>query len=126
VIAEGTADELKGKVGGEVLEVVVGNGDINRVAGILSGLGRGEPIRSPDGTRLTLTAAGGGVALVAEAARALDLDGVDIRDLGLRRPTLDDVFLTLTGRAAEDAARNAETSGDGGRPSRRRRARSAA
>jgi ABC-2 type transport system ATP-binding protein len=124
VIAEGTADELKGKVGGEVLEVVVGNGDIDRVARILRALDRGEPVRSPDGTRLTLTAAGGGVALVAEAARALDADGVDIRDLGLRRPTLDDVFLTLTGRGAEDAARRAEA--EGGRPSRRRRARSAA
>jgi ABC-2 type transport system ATP-binding protein len=124
VIAEGTSDDLKEQVGGEVLEVRVGNGDADRAAGVLARLGQGDPQRSADGQLLTLAASGGGVKLVAEAVRLLDGEGVDVRELALRRPTLDDVFLTLTGRAAEEAAEPAPEGG-GGRPSRRR-ARSAA
>ena len=123
VIAEGTSDELKERVGGEVLEVVVVNGAGDQVMALLSRLGRGEPQRSRDGSRITLTASGGGVALVAEAARALDDEGVQVRDLGLRRPTLDDVFLTLTGRAAEQAAEQGAPEAGGARPSRRGRGR---
>ncbi|MPZ88789.1 MAG: ATP-binding cassette domain-containing protein [Nitriliruptorales bacterium] len=103
IIAEGTADDLKSQVGGELLEVHVNGGGLERAARLLLDLGHGEPqyVGENGNGRLTLTAGGGGVALVADAARALASAGIDVRDLALRRPTLDDVFLTLTGRAAE-------------------------
>ena len=105
VIARGTADELKAKVGGERIEVVVHDEDeIYRALELLTAaLG----IADPDSTtleqhsrRITMPAPGGASALV-EVIRALDAGGVRIADVGLRRPTLDDVFLTLTGHEAE-------------------------
>ncbi len=104
VIAEGTADDLKEKVGGQVLEVRLTNGYADTAAVVLARLGYGEPQRNGDGTLLTLSAIGGGVALVAEAARALQASDVEVRDLALRRPTLDDVFFSLTGHGAEEVA----------------------
>jgi ABC-2 type transport system ATP-binding protein len=105
VIARGTADELKAKVGGERIEVVVHDpDDTDRALKLLTGaLG----ITDPDSTttdhhsrRITVPAAGGSSALVG-VIRALDGGGIQIADIGLRRPTLDDVFLTLTGHEAE-------------------------
>jgi ABC-2 type transport system ATP-binding protein len=125
VIAEGTADELKAKVGGEVVEVRVSAADVGETARLLDGLGRGAWQRNEDTGTFTLPSEGG-IALVAEVARTLDGTGIDVRDLGLRRPTLDDVFLTLTGRAAEDAAGAEEPAARRGRSGRRRRDRSAA
>jgi ABC-2 type transport system ATP-binding protein len=124
VIAEGTSDQLKQNVGGAVVEVRLANDDTDRAATALGRLGRGEPQRSPDGTQLTISAGDGGVALVAEVARLLQTEDIGVRELALRRPTLDDVFLTLTGRGADGGAQPAPDS-NGGRPSRRR-ARSAA
>jgi ABC-2 type transport system ATP-binding protein len=105
VIARGTADELKAKVGGERIEVVVHDADeIDRALELLTAaLG----IVDPDSTtleqhsrRITVPAPGGSTALV-EVIRTLDAAGIRIADIGLRRPTLDDVFLTLTGHEAE-------------------------
>ncbi len=105
VIARGTADELKAKVGGERIEVVVHDQDeTDRALELLtSALG----ITDPDATtmeqhsrRITVPAPGGSSALVS-VIRALDGAGIQIADVGLRRPTLDDVFLTLTGHEAE-------------------------
>jgi ABC-2 type transport system ATP-binding protein len=105
VIARGTADELKAKVGGERIEVVVHDpDDTDRALDLLtSALG----ITDPDSTtmdhhsrRITVPAPGGSSALVG-VIRALDGAGIQIADIGLRRPTLDDVFLTLTGHEAE-------------------------
>jgi ABC-2 type transport system ATP-binding protein len=105
VIARGTADELKAKVGGERIEVVVHDpDDTDRALELLtSALG----ITDPDSTtmdhhsrRITVPAPGGSSALVG-VIRALDGAGIQIADIGLRRPTLDDVFLTLTGHEAE-------------------------
>jgi ABC-2 type transport system ATP-binding protein len=106
VIAQGTADELKAQVGGEVVEVVVA-----------------DPRRVPDALRLIAEAAGTAAtveehtrkvsaavrsdrpaaAVLMECLRELDGEGVAVQDVAVRRPTLDDVFLTLTGHAAEDA-----------------------
>jgi ABC-2 type transport system ATP-binding protein len=72
----------------------------------LAGLGTGEPQLDRDGRRLTVPVDGGASVLVA-AIRELDAAGVTVQDIGLRRPTLDDVFLTLTGHAAEDAQEEA-------------------
>ncbi len=103
VIAEGTADELKASVGGQRVQVtVVDEGDVERVRGVLARHGHGEV--SVQGRELTVQ--------VDEATRALSgvlaevtEAGVGVHEAGVRRPTLDDVFLTLTGHRAEtDAA----------------------
>jgi ABC-2 type transport system ATP-binding protein len=106
VIARGTADELKAKVGGERIEVVVHEPDETYQA--LELLTAALEITDPESTtldkhskRLTMPAPGGSEALVA-VIRTLDGAGIRIADIGLRRPTLDDVFLSLTGHATEE------------------------
>jgi ABC-2 type transport system ATP-binding protein len=113
VIARGTADELKAKVGGERIEVVVHDPD-DTYRG-LELLTAALEITDPDATsldqhtrRITMPAPGGSGALV-EVIRTLDGAGIRIADIGLRRPTLDDVFLTLTGHATD----NPDTTTDG-------------
>jgi ABC-2 type transport system ATP-binding protein len=103
LIAQGTGDELKDSVGGQMLEVVVADpADRARACEALHSLGCGEPQPSELERQLTLPAPDDGVAMVSEAARALQAAGVKVSDLGLRRPTLDDVFLTLTGHPPEE------------------------
>ncbi|MCA1711389.1 MAG: ATP-binding cassette domain-containing protein [Actinobacteria bacterium] len=98
VIAEGTSDSLKDEVGGSVL--VVRTADPAQVELARETLSRyGEVADTPGGE---LQVQGGSIALVRKAATALGKAGVEVTDLGLRRPTLDDVFLSLTGHAAED------------------------
>jgi len=102
VIAQGTADELKAQVGGERLEVTVRDPARLAEAGrILAPLGVGEPSLEEHRRSVVLPTTGGSVVLT-DALRRLDAAGVVIDDVGLRRPTLDDVFLTLTGRPAEE------------------------
>ena len=99
VIAEGTSDELKARVGGDQLEVILE--DPSQAGGAVAALEpmAAEPASVRDGTVLVLLSHRRGA--IAEAVRRLDAAGVDVADLSLRRPTLDDVFLVLTGRAAE-------------------------
>jgi len=100
VIAEGTADELKDEVGGAVLVVrPAGEAQAEQAREVLVRLKAGAV---SDGTGGELIVQGGDVALVRRAANALARAGLDISDLALRRPTLDDVFLSLTGHAADD------------------------
>jgi daunorubicin resistance ABC transporter ATP-binding subunit len=95
-IAEGTSDELKQRIGGDVLEVRTERaGDIERVVGLLAGLGSGEPMADIREQRVTLATATR-VQTLLMAARRLEEAGVDIADIALRRPSLDDVFLSLT------------------------------
>jgi ABC-2 type transport system ATP-binding protein len=99
VIAEGTPDELKDRVGGERLEVrVTDPAAAPRAAAALAEMSDEPPVI--DGALVTLTVRMRTGALV-QAVRRLDDEGVDVDDLALRRPTLDDVFLALTGHAAE-------------------------
>jgi ABC-2 type transport system ATP-binding protein len=101
VIAEGTSDELKDRVGGERLEVTLANaGDDERAVEALAPLGDGDR-PSCEGAHVTLTVARR-TGAIAAAVRSLDAAGIDVEDLALRRPTLDDVFLTLTGKHAEE------------------------
>jgi ABC-2 type transport system ATP-binding protein len=103
VIALGTADDLKDQVGGERVEVTVAdNGQIEAARAILARLGTGEPTVDEHARHLTIPVDGGASVLMA-ALRELDAAGVIVQDVGLRRPTLDDVFLTLTGHSAEEA-----------------------
>jgi ABC-2 type transport system ATP-binding protein len=101
VIAEGTSDELKDKVGGSVLVArPMSPDDADAVAEVLARMKTGEVKRLPSGE---LAVPATGIALVARAARALTAAGIEVSELGLRRPTLDDVFLTLTGHLADKA-----------------------
>ena len=98
VIAEGTSDELTDRVGGEVLEVrLEGPGDSDRAVAALDGMGDERPVAEDGVVRLPVHQRSGAIA---EAVRRLD--GVAIDDITLRRPTLDDVFMSLTGHAAEE------------------------
>jgi ABC-2 type transport system ATP-binding protein len=102
IIARGTADELKSQVGGERIEVVVHRRtEIVRATEILTRVCGGESTLD-DHTRKLTVPAFGGAQLLVQVVRELDEAGVEIDDIGLRRPTLDDVFLSLTGRAAEE------------------------
>jgi ABC-2 type transport system ATP-binding protein len=103
IIAEGTPDELKSKVGGEVLEVVVADpADGAKARSAIASIGSGEAQLDEASGRIRMPVTHG-AAILADAVRALDSAGVAIADFALRRPTLDDVFLTLTGHAAEEA-----------------------
>ncbi|MFD6418324.1 ATP-binding cassette domain-containing protein [Streptomyces sp. NPDC060194] len=101
VIARGTSDELKARTGGERVEVVVhAREEITPAVEVLGALGKGE-VAVEDHTRKLTVPVTGGAKLLAEVIRELDARGVEIDDIGLRRPTLDDVFISLTGHAAE-------------------------
>jgi ABC-2 type transport system ATP-binding protein len=102
LIAQGTADELKAQTGGERLELVVSDvAELKLAQQVLAGVGADEPVVDEQARRASVLVDTGPKALI-EALRRLDLDGVGVLDVGLHRPTLDDVFLSLTGHAAED------------------------
>jgi ABC-2 type transport system ATP-binding protein len=108
VIAEGTADQLKDRVGGERLEVVIEDGArLEEVRCVLALVGSGEVSVHVRARRLSVAVDGGTSALV-DALRRFDEMGVIVQDVGLHRPTLDDVFLRLTGHAASAAEAAAE------------------
>src|SRR5260370_40778986 len=115
VIAEGTGNELKDRVGGQILEVELASaGQRDPAQAVLAGVGCGDPQPDERADRLTLPAPRDGLQLVQEAAAGLRRAQIGVSDIGLRRPTLDDVFLQLTG---------APPSEDGGGPSPRTRRR---
>ncbi|NYV74321.1 ATP-binding cassette domain-containing protein [Streptomyces sp. UH6] len=108
VIARGTSDELKARTGGERVEVIVRARELMpEAAAVLTRVGVGELATEEHTRRLTVPVSGG-PKLLAEVIRELDARGVELDDVGLRRPTLDDVFLSLTGHMAEAAAAEEE------------------
>jgi ABC-2 type transport system ATP-binding protein len=101
VIAHGTSDELKARVGGERLEVTVARGgNLDAIVHALSPLASGD-VHVDTERRRVVAPVTNGAHLLADAVRDLDAAGIQVDDLALRRPTLDDVFLTLTGHEAE-------------------------
>ncbi len=103
VIAEGTADELKDRVGGEVLEFRVGDrSQVGEAVGEMFALGVGSPQADNESGIVRVPVGGKGATVLVDAVRQLDGAGITISDLALRRPSLDDVFLALTGHAAEE------------------------
>ena len=108
-IAHGTADELKATVGGDRIEVALhGDANVNEAELVLARFAVGD--LSVDGRSLAAPVAGGAKTLT-EALRSFDLAGIELQDVGLRRPTLDDVFLAITGRAADHDSRSTTENG---------------
>jgi ABC-2 type transport system ATP-binding protein len=104
VIAEGTSDDLKARIGGEVLELQLERvEDVPVAVEALAGLGTGEPRSDGDTGLLRLPVGEDGAALTLQSTRRLDERKIPLAGFALHRPTLDDVFLALTGHAAEDA-----------------------
>lgn len=103
VIARGTANELKRLVGGERLEVTISDAaSLPAASRVLEALG-GAPVRVDDGVRQVSVAVTSHDGVLTRAIRELDSAGVQVDDIGFRRPTLDEVFLSVTGRPAEEA-----------------------
>jgi ABC-2 type transport system ATP-binding protein len=101
VIAEGTSDELKDRVGGERLEVHLEDpGHAERAITVLAEISEEAPALEDHTVRAAIRRRPG---VIAEAVRRLDDAGVVIDDIAVRRPTLDDVFIVLTGHSAEEA-----------------------
>jgi ABC-2 type transport system ATP-binding protein len=125
-IAHGTADDLKLQVGGERIEVVTISEQVDRVSELLAPHAAGE-LQVDRNVGRVLAPTSGGPAALRKILTDLDGTGVEVRDVGLRRPTLDDVFLALTGHMAEadgdtngngvsgngDTSRMGQPSGDG-------------
>ena len=121
IIAQGTSDELKSQVGGERIEVVVDDpGMLSLAVEVLARDTGGTPTVDAHARRITVPAEGGSQALM-KVVRDFDEAGIGIDDIAMRRPTLDDVFLSLTGHAAEDAKRAGPGRAPGAQPGRQRR-----
>ena len=114
VIANGTADELKDQIGGDRLSVVIANAD-NAISAVcaLRSLCTSDVVVDETGRGLSASIMSGD-RMVPTAIRVLDDAGVDVLDVEVRRPTLDDVFLELTGHAAQDVSDGAADDVDGG------------
>jgi ABC-2 type transport system ATP-binding protein len=96
VVAAGTPAELKERIGGDVLEVRARDAvDLERLRALLVGLGSGEPVADLRWQRVTLPTTDRMATFLAAAQRIAEA-GIAVEDLGVRRPSLDDVFLTLT------------------------------
>jgi ABC-2 type transport system ATP-binding protein len=124
VIAAGTAEELKSRVGGDVLEFTVP--DRSRISDAVTAvapLGESEPHADKETGVVSVGVGGRGSDALVEAVRALDAVAVRTQGLALRRPSLDDVFLALTGHAAEEDEEGAGSDRQRGRGRRHRRER---
>ncbi|MCP9994287.1 ATP-binding cassette domain-containing protein [Streptomyces albogriseolus] len=108
VIAEGTPDELKRRIGGDRVDVVVRRaGDLRAAAGVLAPVAAGEVVTDEDTRQISVPVRDRAAAL-ADVVRVLDTAGIAAEDIALRRPTLDEVFLHLTGSAAGASAEHPE------------------
>lgn len=122
VIAEGTADELKLRIGGEMLTFrVIERDKVGAAAGVTLGLGPGGGNADNETGLITIPVGADGTAVLTEAVRRLDDQEIEIADVALRRPSLDDVFLSLTGHVAEQQDEDADEPQDGGRRRRKER-----
>jgi ABC-2 type transport system ATP-binding protein len=107
VIASGTSEELKDRIGGDVVEFSVTDGaKLQAAVEAVSALSEGAPVVDNQERRVQVRAGGRGSQVLVEVVRSLDTAGVATAGLALRRPSLDDVFMSLTGHAAEEADGN--------------------
>ena len=123
LIAEGTSDELKDRIGGEVLELHVEHlSDLEKVTASLIGIGTGEPNVDADAGAIRIPVGNMGPATLLDSVRRLDEMDIQLAEIALHRPTLDDVFLSLTGRGSEaEEEPDADTNGRSKRRGRRQR-----
>jgi ABC-2 type transport system ATP-binding protein len=122
VIAEGTSLELKDKIGGEVLELHVPAEHLAGAVEHLRGFGSGEPTADQETRLIRIPVGSEGPTVLLETVRSLDAASIPIEDIALHRPTLDDVFLSLTGHAAEMALlEDAASEPERGKKKRRRK-----
>ena len=96
IISEGTTDELKSTLGSGSIEVGLNGDDQERVIAALRRVGDGNPAWDAERRRVVVPAPEGSLTLM-DVVRELDAEGVRPADLAIHRPTLDDVFLSLTG-----------------------------
>ena len=123
VIARGTGDELKDQVGGATVQVRLAPGaSRERALEVMAAIRNQSPQLGPQEDLVALPADAGDVALVNQVAQALGDASVGVSELALRRPTLDDVFLQLTGERADGDEDGANGDGARPRPSRASRA----
>ena len=116
VIAAGTAEELKGRAGGDVVEFTVPDrSQVSDAVAAVTPIGESEPHADLETGVVSIGVGGRGSDALVDAVRALDAAGVATRGLALRRPSLDDVFLTLTGHAAEEDQPSGRRRGGRGR-----------
>jgi ABC-2 type transport system ATP-binding protein len=121
VIAEGTTDQLKDMLGGDVIELRVPEGTLfDDVVRAVESTGDGAMVLDRERKRITLPATEGSSTLRA-VLQCLDDAGLEVHDIGIRRPSLDDVFLSLTGHGAEDVEPDSGPSTDKSYRSRRSR-----
>ena len=110
-VAQGTAVELKDRLGGDVLEARVSSAsDLDRAAALIAELGQGVPRVDGDQRTVSVPTKGATQVLIA-AGQRLQGDGIALEDLGIRHPSLDDVFLSLTGNTAPIDANDAHRNG---------------
>jgi ABC-2 type transport system ATP-binding protein len=121
VIAEGTSIDLKDKIGGEVLELYTLAEHLAAAAETPRGLGSGEPTIDHDIRLIRIPVGSQGATVLLEAVRRLDQTATPIEEIALHRPTLDDVFLSLTGHAAEMALEEEDGEPQDGKKRKRRR-----
>jgi ABC-2 type transport system ATP-binding protein len=104
-IAEGTPDQLKAEIGGERVEVVLENSeDLAAAESIMVAMCGNDGVQVDQQTRRVTAAVTGGVATLKSTLQRLGEQEIKAADIGLRRPSLDDVFLSLTGHTAEEVA----------------------
>jgi ABC-2 type transport system ATP-binding protein len=100
VIVTGTPDELKRRVGGDRIDVHLAEpGDVDRAVAALRAVADGEPVVTE--AVVGVPAGGQGSRVIAEVVRTLDRHGIEMLDISTHRPTLDDVFLSITGHGAQ-------------------------
>ena len=110
VIARGTSDALKKQVGGERLEIVVETQNIAKTMEVVAAIS-GNKATLDEGLRMISAPVSTGATALIETLRSLDTAGINPLDVGLKRPSLDDVFLSLTGHAAEEKVEEEATPG---------------
>jgi ABC-2 type transport system ATP-binding protein len=116
VIASGTAEQLKNRVGGDVVEFTVPDRRrLGDATAAIARIGEGRPHVEEDTGVVSVGVGGRGSEALIQAVRSLDAARIQIRDLALRRPSLDDVFLALTGHAAQDEEPRGRRRGPRGR-----------